>query len=74
MAVTSTSISSDLVLLMDNGIGASGQPLSKSRVFKNLKASATNDDVYDVAQTLIDLQSKENNAIQRRDTVELEEE
>lgn len=74
MAVTTTSLSSDLVLVMDAGIGASGQPLSKNRIFKNLKTNATNEDVYEVAQTLVGLQSKDNNAIQRRDTVELEEE
>ena len=74
MAVTTTSLSSDLVLLMDAGIGVSGKPLSKSRTFKNVKADASNEDLYEVAQALIDLQSRENNSIQRRDVVELEEE
>ena len=74
MAVSTTSLSSDLVLVMDAGTGANGQPLSKNRIFKNVKTSATNEDVYAVAQTLVGLQSKTNNAIQRRDTVELEEE
>lgn len=74
MAVTATAISSDLVLVMDNGIGASGQPLSVNRVFRNVKSAASNDDVYAVAQTLVGLQSKTNNAIQRRNLVELEEE
>lgn len=71
MAVTSHSLASDLVLVMEDGIGASGQPLSKSRIFKNVKTDANNDDVYAVAQSLIGLQSKPNQAIQRRDTVEL---
>ncbi|CFX78397.1 Protein of unknown function DUF1659 [Syntrophomonas zehnderi OL-4] len=71
MAVTSNSLASDLVLIMEDGIGASGQPRSKSRVFKGIKTDANNADVYDVAQTLIGLQSRLNQAIQRRDTVEL---
>ncbi len=74
MAVTATSLTTDLILVMDDGVGASGQPLSKNRIFKNVKTSASNDDVYAVAQTLIGLQSKTNNAIQRRNTVELESE
>lgn len=72
MAVTTSSLSSDLILVMDDGIGASGQPLSKNRTFKNVKTGANNEDVYAAAQTLIGLQSKTNKAIQRRDTVELE--
>lgn len=74
MAVTATAISSDLVLVMDNGTGASGQPLSVNRVFRNVKTAASNDDVYSVAESILGLQSKTNNAIQRRNLVELEEE
>ncbi|MEA1960477.1 MAG: DUF1659 domain-containing protein [Bacillota bacterium] len=74
MAVTATSLSSDLVLEMDNGTGASGQQLVKNRTYKNVKTSAVNDDVYAIAQSLIGLQDKSNLAIQRKDTVELESE
>ncbi|HBK52335.1 MAG TPA: hypothetical protein DDZ44_00155 [Syntrophomonas wolfei] len=74
MAVTATSLATDLVLVMDNGIGASGQALSQNRTFRSIKVSATDDDVYALAQTLIGLQSKTNNFIQRRNTVELESE
>ena len=74
MAVTATSLATDLVLVMDNGIGASGQALSKNRTYKNIKIAATDEDVYAVAQTLIGLQSRTNNFIQRRNTVELESE
>ena len=72
MAVTATSLTSDLILVMDNGIGASGQPLSKNRTYKNIKVDALDEDIYAVAQTLIGLQSRSNNFIQRRNTVELE--
>lgn len=72
MAVTATSLTSDLVLVMDNGIGASGQALTQNRTYKNVKISATDADVYAVAQTLIGLQSQTNDSIHRRNTVELE--
>lgn len=72
MAVTATPMTSDLILVMDNGIGASGQALSLNRTYRNVKPEATDQDLYDVAQTLIGLQSKTNNSIQRRNTVEIE--
>jgi len=74
MAVTATNISSDLILIMDNGTGANGQPLSKSRTYRNVKTTATDSDVYDVAQSLIGLQSRTNQSIQRRNILEIESE
>ncbi|MEN6328124.1 MAG: DUF1659 domain-containing protein [Syntrophomonas sp.] len=72
MAVTATPLSSDLVLVMDNGTGASGQQLSVKRTFKSVKSAAANADLYAVAQDILGLQEKTNLAIQRQDTVELE--
>jgi plasmid replication initiation protein len=63
-----------MILVMDNGIGASGQQLSKNRIYKNLKTNASNDSIHTVAQAVVGLQDKVNLAIQRRDTVELEAE
>ena len=71
MAVSSNIVSTDLVLVMDNGIGASGQQLFKNRSFKKVKPDAVNDDIYAVAEALLGLQTKTNVAIQRRDIVEL---
>ncbi|MDD2619513.1 MAG: DUF1659 domain-containing protein [Syntrophomonadaceae bacterium] len=72
MALIATPISSNLVLVMDNGTGSSGQQLSIKRTFKSVKSAASNDDLYDVAQDIIGLQGKSNLAVQRQDTVELE--
>lgn len=72
MAVTATPLSSDLVLVMDNGTGAGGQQLSIKRTFKSVKSAASNADLYAVAQDILGLQAKTNLAIQRQDTVELE--
>lgn len=71
MAVSTNIISTDLVLVMDNGIGASGQQLVKNRSFKKVKPEAANEDIYAVAQNLLGLQDKTNVAVQRRDIVEI---
>lgn len=71
MAVTATKLASEMILVMDNGVGASGQQLSKNRIYKNIKTDTTDDAIHAVAQTVIGLQSKTNLGIQRRDTVEL---
>ncbi|HHV16782.1 MAG TPA: DUF1659 domain-containing protein [Gelria sp.] len=71
MAVSANTVSTDLVLIMDNGTGASGQQLFKNRSFKNVKPEAADEDIYAVAQNLLGLQDKINLAVQRRDIVEL---
>lgn len=74
MAITATAVTSDLILVMDNGTGTSGQALSQNRIYKNVKTNAADADVYAVAQALIALQSKTCNAIQRRNVDEIENE
>ncbi len=71
MAVSANTVSTDLVLIMDNGTGASGQQLFKNRSFKNVKPEAADEDIYAIAQDLLGLQDKINLAVQRRDIVEL---
>lgn len=71
MAVTTSPVSSDLVLVMDNGIGASGQPLTQARKYSNVKTAATNEDIYTVAESLTGLQSKTRLAVRRQDTIEI---
>lgn len=71
MAVTATPVSSELVLVLDNGIGVSGQQLIRNRSYGDVKPEADNDDVHQVAQVLLDLQSRTALAIHRQDTVEL---
>jgi len=71
MAVIATPVSSDLILVMDNGIGASGQPLSTKRTYRNIKITASDEDLHAVAQGLIGLQTRTNLMIQRNNTVEL---
>jgi len=72
MAIAANPVSTDLVLVMDNGTGTSGQALSVNRSFKDIKTTAANADLYDVAQTLIGLQSKSTLSVQRRDINEIQ--
>jgi hypothetical protein len=46
MPVLTIPVTSELVLVMDNGIGTSGQQLKKNRIYKYLKTSAENEDVF----------------------------
>lgn len=71
MAITATPTATDLILVMDNGLGASGQQLTVSRIFGDVKPAASHADFYSVAQSLLGLQSKTNLAIQRRDYNEI---
>ncbi|MGE5391923.1 MAG: DUF1659 domain-containing protein [Deltaproteobacteria bacterium] len=72
MAITATPVGSELILVMDNGIGASGQQLVKNRVYSDVKASAADADLYSVAQSLLGLQEKTGLAVQRRNLVEIQ--
>ena len=72
MAITTTPLGSELVLVMDNGIGASGQQLTKNRTYRDVKPDATNENLYLVAGQLIGLQQRINVAVQRRDLVTIE--
>ncbi len=74
MAVTTIPVTTEMVLVMDNGIGASGQQLKKNRVYKYVKTTADSEDVFSVAQSLLGLQEKTNLSIQRNDSSEIEEE
>ena len=74
MPVLTIPVTSEIVLVMDNGIGTSGQQLKKNRIYKYLKTSAENEDVFSVAQSLLGLQEKTNLSIQRNDSVAIEEE
>jgi len=73
MAISSTPVSTDLLLVMDNGVGASGQALTKSRKYGDVKTAAADADIYSVAQSLSGLQSKTLVAVQRKDTIEIED-
>jgi len=73
MAITTTPVGSELILVMDNGIGASGQQLVKNRTYTDVRSAAADADLYSVAQSLIALQNKSSLAVQRRNLVEIQD-
>ncbi len=74
MAVITIPVTTEMVLVMDNGTGVSGQQLKKNRIYKYVKTTADSEDVFSVAQSLLGLQEKINLSIQRNDSSEIEEE
>lgn len=73
MAITTTPMGSELILVMDNGIGVSGQQLLKNRVYSDVRAGAADADLYSVAQSLLGLQEKTALTIQRRNLVQIQD-
>lgn len=74
MALLVTPIASDLLLVLDAGLDDNGQQMTRRRQYGNLKTSATDQDVFDVAEGIISLQEADCLAVQRINTVELTEE
>ncbi len=74
MALVVTPIASDLLLILDAGLDEYGQQMTRRRQYGDLKTSATDQDVFDVAEGLISLQEAACLAVQRVNTVELTEE
>lgn len=56
MAVSETKNASSLKLKMDCGLDDDGKSIIRSRTYSNVKASATSQDVLDVAKALVELQ------------------
>ncbi|ADI02005.1 MAG TPA: DUF1659 domain-containing protein [Syntrophothermus lipocalidus] len=72
MAVQAVTVTSELIVNVENGVNAQGNPILAARRYRNVKPSATSDDVYAVGQTLAGLQEKPVAGIQRRDVADLE--
>lgn len=71
--VNAIPLESELVLVLDNGVSASGNPLTQKRSYSDIKSDASNDNVFAVAEVLSGLQTKTKIAVQRRDTIELQQ-
>jgi hypothetical protein len=68
MAVTTTPLSSNLLVLVEND-GATG---NLTRKYADVKTDATDQDVYDVGTALANLQSRTLSAVNRNQTYEIE--
>ncbi|MGI6434592.1 MAG: DUF1659 domain-containing protein [Syntrophomonadaceae bacterium] len=73
MAIVVIPVASDLVLIMDDGLDENGKPLTKKRQYGDLKTSATDEDVFAIAEGILSLQDGTCLAVQRVNTVELTE-
>ncbi|NPV27906.1 MAG: DUF1659 domain-containing protein [Firmicutes bacterium] len=71
MAVVVTPKASALEVIVEIGTDQSGNPIFRARRFNNVKPSATDQDVFDVAQLLGGLQNHPVNGIQRVNDVDL---
>jgi len=56
MAVTKLAQNGKLVVKVETGVNASGNPTYRLRSFQNVKPGAADADVYAVAQALVNLQ------------------
>ncbi len=74
MAVQSVTVTSELIINVEDGVNALGNPILRARRFRNVKPTASADDVYAVGQVLAGLQEKTVAGIQRRDVADLESE
>jgi len=55
MAIVSTPLNSAFVARYQTGVSGSGAPLTRQKTFSGVKATAANQDVYDVAAALFGL-------------------
>ncbi|MBC7324301.1 MAG: DUF1659 domain-containing protein [Moorella sp. (in: Bacteria)] len=71
MAVINTPLATTLRLQVQTGTGADGKPLYRVRSYSRVKPSASDQDVYDVAQAIGSLQVHPVNAVSRVDENDL---
>ena len=73
MAVNVIPVSARLQLKLNTGVDENFNPVYRTRSFSNVKPSADNVDLYELAQELGELQVHNLEAVRRLDEVELEE-
>ncbi len=67
MAVNKVPQTSKVIITVDNGVNASGQPVQVQRSYKNVKVGAQDADVYAAAQAIANLQTHAVVSITRQD-------
>ena len=73
MAVNVIPVSARLQLKLNTGVDENFNPVYRTRSFSNVKPSADNVDLFELAQELGELQVHNLEAVRRLDEVELEE-
>lgn len=67
MAVNKVPETSTMIITIEDGVNASGQPVYRQRSYKNVKVGALDADVYAAAQAIANLQTHEVVSISRQD-------
>ncbi|KNF09675.1 protein of unknown function DUF1659 [Gottschalkia purinilytica] len=73
MPATSEIKKSKLKLVFKTGENERGEDILNSKIFQNIKPASSNDDVYEVAKTLIGLQNLESRNVIRVNELEIQE-
>ena len=71
MAATKVPLGSTLRLIVQTGTDEEGNPVLKSRNYRNVKPTAADQDLFDIASTLAALQKHTLNGVQRVDEANL---
>ena len=74
MAVSAIPLTARLQLRLNTGLDESFNPISRTRTFSNIKTSADNEDLFELAEEISNLQLHTLDAVRRVDEYELEEE
>lgn len=71
MAVIANALGSKLQLRLQAGTGSDGRTLYKNKTISGLKAAASDQDLHEVAQALVSLQTLPLASVKRTNDVEL---
>lgn len=71
MAVVKIPETSRLVLTLDDGLDNEGNPQTKTKSFNNVKPDATDEPLYNIANSVAQLQSRPLITVERNDYAEL---
>ena len=74
MAVSAIPLTARLQLRLNTGLDESFNPIYRTRTLSNIKTSADNEDLFELAEEISNLQLHTLDAVRRVDEYELEEE
>lgn len=71
MAIIQMPDASRLVLTLDDGVDDEGNPLTKTKSFNNVKPEASDEALFNVADSLAQLQTRDLVSVDRHDRAQL---
>ena len=67
MAVNRVAQTSRMIIVLQNGVNAGGEPVYLKRTYKSVKPGAVDADIYEIAQAMASLQKYPLTSISRMD-------